>query len=247
MTLWPTGPTRGEEANEIEIGNFNTLQLSTHESGGRDTLTMSPLRSFPAILLVLTLASGSSRAAAIPRPALNAEQASTAIVFYAQPEMKEDLWPILLAAVRADLADAPAELEKDPVLVRGSQNLRGVSYPQIISVKLIGDCDFSAQGVHASEKGPLGWVLLVSGKIQPFVSIHCSRIAQVLRPASAGLSRQGREHAMAQAIAHVLIHEWTHIVTQSTSHGSRGVTRAYLSASDLTQEPGESRLTSRNR
>ena len=25
MTLWPTGPTRGEEANEIEIGNFNML------------------------------------------------------------------------------------------------------------------------------------------------------------------------------------------------------------------------------
>jgi hypothetical protein len=25
MTLWPTGPTRREEANEIEIGNLNTL------------------------------------------------------------------------------------------------------------------------------------------------------------------------------------------------------------------------------
>jgi hypothetical protein len=24
-TLWPTGRTRGEEANEIEIGNFNTV------------------------------------------------------------------------------------------------------------------------------------------------------------------------------------------------------------------------------
>jgi hypothetical protein len=23
-TLWPTAPIRGEEANEIEIGNFNT-------------------------------------------------------------------------------------------------------------------------------------------------------------------------------------------------------------------------------
>ena len=34
MTLWPTGPTRGEEANEIEIGNFKTLSLFTHESGG---------------------------------------------------------------------------------------------------------------------------------------------------------------------------------------------------------------------
>jgi hypothetical protein len=31
MTLWPTGPTRGEEANEIEIGNFNTPSLFTHE------------------------------------------------------------------------------------------------------------------------------------------------------------------------------------------------------------------------
>ena len=34
MTLWPTGPTRGEEANEIEIGNFDTLSLFTQESGG---------------------------------------------------------------------------------------------------------------------------------------------------------------------------------------------------------------------
>jgi hypothetical protein len=25
MTPWPTGSTRGEEANEIEIGNFNSL------------------------------------------------------------------------------------------------------------------------------------------------------------------------------------------------------------------------------
>jgi hypothetical protein len=25
MTLWPTVPARGEEANEIEIGSFNTL------------------------------------------------------------------------------------------------------------------------------------------------------------------------------------------------------------------------------
>jgi hypothetical protein len=25
MTRWPTGLTRGEEANEIEMGKFNTL------------------------------------------------------------------------------------------------------------------------------------------------------------------------------------------------------------------------------
>ena len=31
MTLGPTGPRRGEEANEIQIGNFNALQPSMHE------------------------------------------------------------------------------------------------------------------------------------------------------------------------------------------------------------------------
>jgi len=40
-TLWPTGPTKGEEANEIEIGNCNTPQLSTHESGGRIVVSVT--------------------------------------------------------------------------------------------------------------------------------------------------------------------------------------------------------------
>ena len=42
---------------------------------------------------------------------------------------------------------------------------------------------------------------------------------------------------MAQAIAHVLIHEWSHIVTQSSAHSSRGITQAYLSVNDLIAEP----------
>jgi hypothetical protein len=36
MTLWPAKPTRGEEANEIEIGNL-------HESGGRRILVSTLL------------------------------------------------------------------------------------------------------------------------------------------------------------------------------------------------------------
>jgi hypothetical protein len=208
---------------------------------------MNSHRVCPGILLVLMLASGNSMAASIPSPPLNTEPASTALVFYAQSEMSEDLWPILFAALRADLAEGSVALEKNPVLVRGSQDLGGVSFQQIVSVKLIGRCDLLPQANLAPEKGPLGWVLMVSGKIQPFVSINCARIAQVLRPVSAGLSKDGRQHAMAQAIAHVLIHEWDHIARQSSAHGGRGVTQAYLSVSDLVQEPGNSHLTSRNR
>jgi hypothetical protein len=42
---------------------------------------------------------------------------------------------------------------------------------------------------------------------------------------------------MAQAIAHVVIHEWIHIATQSPGHGARGITKQFLSAAELTAEP----------
>jgi hypothetical protein len=88
---------------------------------------------------------------------------------------------------------------------------------------------------------------LVSGTIQPFISIDCTRIAEVLRPAAAGLSKQGRHYMMDQAIAHVLIHEWNHIATQSARHTSRGISQAYLSLNELIEEPGSNQLSVANR
>jgi hypothetical protein len=205
------------------------------------------------ILLVVMLASGqthSSLGAAIPAAPLNAQQPGTALVFYA-PEMSEDLWPLLFQTLRADLAlgagDLPdgLVLDKDPLLVRGDQDLRGVTFPRVITVKLLGRCDVFSQTNHSSEKGPLGWVLLISGRVQPFVSIDCARIAQVLRPAMAGWNKQRRQDAMLQAITHVLIHEWSHIATQSSAHGSRGITQANLSVSDLIKEPLNSHFSAR--
>jgi hypothetical protein len=96
---------------------------------------------------------------------------------------------------------------------------------------------------HPQLRGPLGWVPLVSGKIQPFVSIDCTRIAQVLRRTVAGQNKEERRYAMTQAIAHVLIHEWIHIATQSTAHGTRGITQAYLSVGELTEGPKSNDLS----
>ena len=175
--------------------------------------------------------------------ALYAEQSGTAIVFNAQPQVSEDMWPSLFQIVRADLAGGDSELakgvalDKDPILVRGNEDLRGVTFSHIVSVKLLGRCDVLPQTDHPEVTGPLGWVLLVSGKIQPYVSIDCTRIAQVLRPAAAGLNKEDRRYAMMQAIAHVLIHEWIHIATQSDAHGRRGIMQAYLSANQLIAGP----------
>lgn len=177
------------------------------------------------------------------------QQPGNAIVFYAQTQVSEDLWPELFQVVRADLAGGAGELsnglalDKDPILVRGSDNLQGITFSHIISVKLLGRCDVLPQTDRPQLRGPLGWVPLVSGKIQPFVSIDCTRIAQVLRRKAAGLNKEERRYAMSQAIAHVLIHEWIHIAAQSNSHGARGITQPYLSVDELTAGPKSSDLS----
>jgi hypothetical protein len=60
----------------------------------------------------------------------------------------------------------------------------------------------------------------------------------VLGRRSAGLTNGERRHEMAQAIAHVVIHEWIHVATQSSSHGGHGITKQFLSPEELTAEPG---------
>jgi hypothetical protein len=173
--------------------------------------------------------------------ALYAQQSGTAVVFYAQPQVSEDILPSLFQIVRADLAGGElangVALDKDPILVRGSDDLMGVTFSSIVSVRLLGRCDVFPQTDHPELRGPLGWVPLVSGKIQPYVFIDCVRLAQELRPAVAGLRKDDRRYAMMQAIAHVLIHEWTHIATQSDAHQRRGIMQPYLSANQLIAGP----------
>jgi hypothetical protein len=186
--------------------------------------------------------------ACAPTLLLNAQQPGTAIVFEAQPQISEEFWPALLESVRADLAADPAELpegvalDERPTFFRGLDLAKGIDFSQVIQVRLLGRCDVLPQADRPTLKGALGWVPMVSGVIQPFIFIDCARIAQDLRPALVGLSKERRRHAMNQAIAHVLIHEWIHIATQSRSHGAHGITQAALSVDELIADPKKSRL-----
>ena len=214
---------------------MSLLRLQHRQAGG-------------AILGIL-LTSLPTSAAVLPS---QAEEPHTTIVFYAQPKVSDDLWPVLFQVLRADLTGGQGELsnrfdlDKQATFLRGTDDLRGVVFSGIITVKLLGRCDVLPQIEHAS-RGPLGWVPLVSGTIQPFISIDCTRIAEVLRPAAAGLSKQDRQYMMDRAIAHVVIHEWDHIATQSARHTSRGVSQAYLSLNDLIEEPKGNQVSVANR
>jgi hypothetical protein len=182
--------------------------------------------------------------ASAPTPALHAQQPGTAMVFYAQTEMREDLWADLLQSLRADLTAGMGEspngfaLQQDPTYFRGNHDLTlGIDFSKVIIVKLLGRCDVLYQSDRPALKGPLGWAPAVSGRIQSYIFVDCARISQVLGARSAGLTKQERRHEMAQAIAHVVIHEWIHVATQSPAHGARGITKQFLSPEELIAEP----------
>jgi hypothetical protein len=183
-----------------------------------------------------------------PTLTLNAQQSGTAIVFYAQARMSEELWPDLLQSLHADLAAGSGELPNGfvldhPTFFWGNDDLAvGIAFSKLIEVKLLGRCDVLPQADRLTLSGPLGWVLQVSGEIQPFIFVNCTRIAQVLRPVAAGLDKQGRRREMTQAIAHVVIHEWIHIATQNPSHGTRGITKQFLSVDELIAQPSTNGL-----
>ena len=177
---------------------------------------------------------------------LHAQQPGTAIVFYTQPRVSPELWPDLQQSIRDDLAAGEGTspngfaLDRNPTLILGNNDAAvGIDSSRLIVVRLLGRCDVLPQLNHPSPAGPLGWVPLVSGSIQPFISVDCNRIAQALRPISAGPTSIERRREMVQAIAHVVIHEWIHIATQSSTHGRKGITKQFLSVNELTAEPAQ--------
>ena len=176
-------------------------------------------------------------------PALHAQQPGTAVIFYAQPQLNDELWPDLLQSLRADLAAGIGEapngfaLPQNAAFFRGNEHAMEIHFSRVIVIKLLGHCDVLPQSDRPSLDGPLGWVLMVSGTIQPYIFVDCARITQALRATSLGLNKYESRHEIAQAIAHVVIHEWIHIATQSPAHGKRGITKQFLTAAELTAEP----------
>jgi hypothetical protein len=192
-------------------------------------------------------------AASLPSSGVSGQPPKTALVFYAEPQVSEGLWPLLFQTLLEDLSAGAEELpegvvlDKQPAILRGSDDLRGISFQNIVSVKLVGRCDSLPAEHRSTESGPLGWVLRVSGKVQPYIYIDCTRLTQVLEPATARMSKQRRQCAMAQAISRVLVHEWVHIATQSSTHSSRGLTQPNLSIDDLIGPANRNRLSAFSR
>ncbi len=167
---------------------------------------------------------------------------STAIVFYADHDVQDTMWPGLFDAFQREVAREEREypLPADAQPIQATSFEPGQEFAQIIEVRLIGRCDVVQQAYRPLRRGPLGWVLRVSGEVQPFVYVDCARLAQVLNAKTLGMNEEQRKNAMAEAISRITIHEWIHINSQSGDHESHGIRKPELSADDLT---GTSRVS----
>ena len=172
---------------------------------------------------------------------------STKIVFDAQLQVNDELWPVLFQSLRVDLAAGSDEspkgvvLERNPALTRHNDLVPETAFGFVLQVKLLGSCNLASAGYYPFPNGPLGWVKMASGHLQPLISIDCARLAQLLAPQACNLDKQGRRRAIAQAIAHVLIHEWIHIATPRPSHDVHGIMQSSISVKELVAAPRDKR------
>jgi hypothetical protein len=164
----------------------------------------------------------------------------TTVVVFADHPMPKGEWPSLFAAIRTVLAGVAAETQAVDInaeLIQGDALVPGLRVDASLSVYLHGDCNFQLQPPRGYPAGaPLGWVWQRQGAIEPFVHVDCTSIGQILEPGIYWFSKDQRIHAMAGAIARVIVHEWIHIATQSAGHSGQGVTKAHFGIDDLLPE-----------
>jgi hypothetical protein len=164
----------------------------------------------------------------------------TTVVVFADHPLTKSQWPSLFAAIRSVLAEVAAEspaIDINAELVEGDSLVPGMPVDASLSVYLHGDCNASLQPPRGYPAGAkLGWVRERQGSIEPFVHVDCTTIGQVLEPGIYWFSNDQRIHAMAGAIARVIVHEWIHIATQTAGHGGQGVTKAHFGMDDLLPE-----------
>ncbi len=169
-------------------------------------------------------------------------QRITFVVFADQP-VREGEWAALFESLHSDLVRAATDspdLGGDFELIRGDQLSPGLRVERTVSVYLHGSCTLLPFKPYVSA-GPLGWVLRVRGQIEPFVHVNCTEITAMLEPFALGMSRDRSNTVMGEAMARVVLHEWIHIATQSTSHAKEGVSKAQFGVADLLADDAEIR------
>ena len=183
-----------------------------------------------------------STSAAAPAP-------SAVLAIFSDRPMSDQFWPIIVSALREELASGAPETRFLPSqtvgaepavqILRGDRIAPGLNADNPITIYLHGDCVVLPTFPlgRPSSSGALGWVRLNHGHIEHFIHVECTRLAWTLASQTYNLDRDQRDRLMARAIVRVILHEWIHIATQNPGHARDGLAKATFSPRDLIAEP----------
>jgi hypothetical protein len=198
-----------------------------------------------SVVLALLLFAQVVPATADAVPPHSANAANVVLAIFSDRPMSEEFWPVIVSALREELASGGSETRLLPgqtdgagpavQILRGDRIAPGLNADNPITIYLHGDCGVltSFRLGRPTSSGALGWVRLNHGHIEHFIHVECTRLAQTLASQTHGLERDQRDRLMARAIARVILHEWIHIATQNPCHARDGLAKATFGPRDL--------------
>lgn len=205
---------------------FPSVQLSYRR------LVRCSLLTIAVFLILASLVTNASALSPVPHSTL---------VFFSNHPIDDDQWTALKAElhrIQVSFATMIPALSGELEVIRGNQAAPGKHAEGAMLVFLDGDCTL-LPGHRLFVSGPLGWVPVIDGRIQPLIHVNCGNIVEMLAPLALGMHRSRRDVVMAEAITRVILHEWVHISTQSARHVEHGVTKSQFLVSDLLADDAE--------
>jgi hypothetical protein len=228
------------------LGSARNKEVA-HGSGGSNRYRnlLSPVLALLLLAQVFPPTAQAEAPSSVSAPAANA-----VLAIFSDRPMSNELWPIIVSALREELASgapetrvlpgqtADADPSADPAvqILRGDSIAPGLSIDNPITIYLHGECVVRPRSFFLGQPSSslaLGWVRLNHGQIEPFIHVECTRLGQTLATQTYGLDSDQRNRLMAVAIARVILHEWIHIATQNPGHARDGLAKAVFGPHDL--------------
>jgi hypothetical protein len=104
---------------------------------------------------------------------------------------------------------------------------------RLVVVRFKGNCDVATTSGKMTS-GALGYTHVTEGEVLPFVEVHCDKIWGFIRHEVERRPGQAAQ-LFARALSRVLAHELYHVIGATGKHSREGVTKAFLTAKELTQ------------
>jgi hypothetical protein len=161
-----------------------------------------------------------------------AEAYDTVVIVDFPSPSSSGFWPVLKSEL--ERSETPKLLTGPALWIKRDEFQKGMEFKRAYQVLLHGDCRMAApSGSQNQPRSPLGWVFLVNDQIQPFVYVDCDRVRHMLHGDLRDKTAAEGRRILARAISRIIVHEMTHIVTQSSLHARSGLQKAQVSSSDL--------------